>query len=86
MSNHNFMHVYRLSREFGNPPSYEEISAAKPIKETETPVNQPGIFYMLLTLMWLILLHYLAANGLPDGLYSTVDKSRKKKKTQGIII
>ena len=35
--------VYRRSKEFGNPPSYEEISAAESIKE-ELSHQQQGLF------------------------------------------
>jgi hypothetical protein len=35
--------TYRLSREFGNPPSYEEVAAVDPVKEEseEQPTYQP---------------------------------------------
>jgi hypothetical protein len=48
-------------REFGNPPTYEEIAGAGPIKEEEQ--HQVG-----------------DEQKVPEGLYSTVDKSKKKKK------
>ena len=55
---------FRLSKDFGNPPSYEEVSAAGPVKEKEKPTNH----------------HIFAAHEeqkVPEGLYSTVDKSKK---------
>ena len=45
---YNIFCVYRRSKEFGNPPSYEEISAAEPIKEEtekdKLSQQQQGLF------------------------------------------